>query len=1397
MKMKSVTRAGRALLPACLVLFVFWSGALQLSGNPVGGAVVQGNATFNSSASQLTIQTSDRAQINWSSFNIGVGETTTFIQPSSSSVVWNKINDVNPSQILGNLNANGYVVLQNSSGFYIGGQAAITAHGLVMTTSPTPAPDLSSSGAWQFNAPPPTASIINYGQIGQPNGDKNGQMFLIAADVQNHGTISAPEGDIGLYAGKEVLLSSRPDGRGYSARVTLPQGSVDNQGQLIADAGTIALRAQVVNQGGLVQANSVRQANGLIELVASDSVNLDASSVVSAQGDSSAGAKSPGGFVVVNSENTFSDQAGSKIIASGSAGGANGFVQVFGNGTTADTIQSTINGASATSFSTQGHLLLNTYDLNLSSDPTDTSTTSPTLNVADLAHYSKISLFARHDINLNTIWSLADSSDTEASLSLEAANNINLWDGSGLLAGRNWNLNLTAGTELTSAADMQDGADRIFLQGMALIQAQNGYINLTAGNEIFVDDGSRDDSMTSFDPSMQTGNGITTAAGGSINATAIYGDVHTGGNPFAYKFDSTKPYYSVSLDPGALGGISTAAGGNVNISAGGNIFSYLPTSRYPYDAGSGAFGPETANVTINAGGSVYGHFVVANGNGTVQAGQDAGSKNNTLAFALSLATGSWNVAAPQGSIYLQEVRNPNGVFNVGYNATDPSRHYFDYSPDASVSLTAGNAVEITGAGLARPELGSFPNIFPPSLNIVAGTGGVTLDNDITLFPSALGELNVATAGNFVGNATPYGNRPVLMMSASNSRNWFDQSDFAIGDHGAVAYELNNPNPVRISAVGDMGYVTLRTTKETQIWVGGNMNNCGFSGENLHPGDVTSIQVLGQIFNQNRYTLTTLTSPIVGADPFNPTVWAAVLWLAVDPSKLTVPANITTPADLKQYASSIGLLNTAPGQTQGFLYDPATLQFGYVGRMDPRLRTLLEGPLVVVRYGADKLPVVQNGRIQTDTLSFVPKDKLDYLYTQSQQVPKDPSILGYHIGGPGLLQIKAGSMELGASDGIISYGAYDTSSGGLYPTLAQLGLPGANIEVDLAGNLSMFTSRICSRAGGDINVTSDGSIDLGLQAVGSTDNAGGGGAYGIYTIGHSDVSVTARGDINVNGSRIAAFSGGNVSVESLEGTVYAGIGGNTIVQIWKQMIDPQTGLPTDIPISLFGSGIVATSMEPKNRGPGETALPGNITVLTPQGDIISDKAGILQMAIGGTLEPGPSITLVAGTPPSGTSPGHSGNIDLGQSGVIGGAVSLQAQGDIKGLVISWQSAIINAAQSFSGTLLSAGTANVSAGGTVSGTVIGISGASVSGGSITANVMSQNASVNGSAGQSTFGNSAPATAASQSAAQQATTDAKQQLAKDIAQTQDDDKKKGAQGPTLVRRTGRVTVILPPNS
>ncbi|MCA3270047.1 MAG: hypothetical protein INF44_06850, partial [Thalassospira sp.] len=54
--------------------------------NPEGGVVVGGAASIAAQGNTTTItQTSDRAAINWNSFDIKAGETTEFKQPNQNS----------------------------------------------------------------------------------------------------------------------------------------------------------------------------------------------------------------------------------------------------------------------------------------------------------------------------------------------------------------------------------------------------------------------------------------------------------------------------------------------------------------------------------------------------------------------------------------------------------------------------------------------------------------------------------------------------------------------------------------------------------------------------------------------------------------------------------------------------------------------------------------------------------------------------------------------------------------------------------------------------------------------------------------------------------------------------------------------------------------------------------------------------------------------------------------------------------------------------------------------------------------------------------------------------------------------------------------------------------------
>src|SRR5580693_4398989 len=60
--------------------------------NPTGGAVSTGAATITSNGSNTSVkQTSEGVVINWSSFNIGNGQTTQFYQPNAKAIAVNRI----------------------------------------------------------------------------------------------------------------------------------------------------------------------------------------------------------------------------------------------------------------------------------------------------------------------------------------------------------------------------------------------------------------------------------------------------------------------------------------------------------------------------------------------------------------------------------------------------------------------------------------------------------------------------------------------------------------------------------------------------------------------------------------------------------------------------------------------------------------------------------------------------------------------------------------------------------------------------------------------------------------------------------------------------------------------------------------------------------------------------------------------------------------------------------------------------------------------------------------------------------------------------------------------------------------------------------------------------------
>ena len=98
--------------------------------SPQGEQVVSGSAEFSRQGDLTQITASDGAIIRYTGFDIAEQETVQFIQPDASARVLNHIGNHSPTQIDGNLLANGIVYLVNPAGVYFGGKAVVDVAGL-------------------------------------------------------------------------------------------------------------------------------------------------------------------------------------------------------------------------------------------------------------------------------------------------------------------------------------------------------------------------------------------------------------------------------------------------------------------------------------------------------------------------------------------------------------------------------------------------------------------------------------------------------------------------------------------------------------------------------------------------------------------------------------------------------------------------------------------------------------------------------------------------------------------------------------------------------------------------------------------------------------------------------------------------------------------------------------------------------------------------------------------------------------------------------------------------------------------------------------------------------------------------------------------------------------------
>jgi len=256
-----------------LVVSALIASVTMLQAAPSGGVVTAGSASIAQNGSVTTItQSTQKAAINWQNFSIAQSETVNFKQPNASSVTLNRVIGNEKSVIDGALNANGQVFILNSNGVLFSKNARINTAGLVATTMNLSDTDF-MNGNYAFKGDS-QASILNQGTI---NISDAGYVALLGKEVINEGVIKATLGKVELVGAKEVTLNLNGNSLvNLKVNKGVLDALVENKGAIYADGGEVYLTTNavnellkgVVNNTGIIEANSIDDITGKIELYA-------------------------------------------------------------------------------------------------------------------------------------------------------------------------------------------------------------------------------------------------------------------------------------------------------------------------------------------------------------------------------------------------------------------------------------------------------------------------------------------------------------------------------------------------------------------------------------------------------------------------------------------------------------------------------------------------------------------------------------------------------------------------------------------------------------------------------------------------------------------------------------------------------------------------------------------------------------------------------------------------------------------------------------------------------------------------------------------------------------------------------------------------------------------------
>lgn len=839
-----------SLLVGALTLAFY---ARPLAANPSGFHSVYGQTEVSVSGNTTLLQqSSDKAIVNWDSFNINANEHVSIIQPQGGIALYRVIGQ-DASRILGSLSATGSLFLVNQNGIYFGRNAQVDVGSIVASTLNINDADFLNAN-YRFSGTS-THAVENLGIIKTQD---EGYIVLLANTVSNDGHLTAQQGSVALAAGNEAYLDFFGNGL-VKTKLTgdAVHAAVNQSGTIQADGGNVQLatsaRAAAINMQGVIQANSLAERDGSIVLEGGDHAQVAVGGEMHANG-------AQGGTIAVTGEQVALFN-GTHIDVSGTKAGGHLFIGGGFQGKQAD-----LYNARTTFVGEQVTLNASAGDIGSGGQVVvwaDGSTKFFGNIIATGGHLQGAGGFAevsgKQSLHFAGHVDVGATNGKAGTLLLDPTN-INLVSGASANT-----TGFNAGVDQTEAYTDDSGLDSTFnvaAGGSFAGVAAGSTIVLQATNNINVNalfDVNTATGKSNVNLEMYAGNHITIAPGASMNASASgtltlmadtsAGNTHDGAGDLI--INGNIKYGSGAL---TLYGANIKSTNNANILAGFHLtqggtigaLSATTASTGSFNLGSGSITSVLAGANVNHGGSVTinAGAIVANAINT------SGSLSNTNTVTQNGGNaGNLSLTATNGSVSVSNLSangsnaygaGPGKAGNIGISATNGIT-------TSSISMLGGNALASSGVPsntLAGGSAASLTisnttagNVSLGAVSNQAGANGIASTGS----PSA-GSVTVsntvgnvtATSINTAGNInTVGGNVSVTATGAVNIA--------TINTSGGTAVNIAGPKNAGTITLSGSAITTTQLTATGGAAASGNTNGGAGGAVNLTASTSTGIQ----------------------------------------------------------------------------------------------------------------------------------------------------------------------------------------------------------------------------------------------------------------------------------------------------------------------------------------------------------------------------------------------------------------------------------------------------------------------------------------------------------------------------------------------------------------------------